>query len=368
MWQPGADGRQGDRWVESTAALPLAFAQVREDPLIDQQLIEMLEPPPRVLMIASAGETAALLSTLPLQSLHLVDVNEAQLSLTRLKLRLLQTADTSHRLALLGHTAMSPEQRSQELSSRLADLGLPADALGPPAAVALHGPDHCGRYEWLFARMRELLADHAEAIVELMQMDDPAQQATLAAEDAELGRRIEEAFSVTMDLDRLARIFGPDATANRAQPFAQHFVQQTRRVLGSMPAVENPFLHQIFLGRFIGPLWPWLQCPRQESLPETRCTSGAMDPTLSTLPDRSYDLIHLSNILDWVEPRQAQRMLANAYRCLAPGGLIVIRQLNSRLDIRGLPSGLQWLSELSESLHRVDRSYFYRALHVGRKP
>jgi S-adenosylmethionine-diacylglycerol 3-amino-3-carboxypropyl transferase len=313
------------------------------------------------------GETAALLSTLPLQSLHLVDINEAQLSLTRLKLQLLQTADTPQRLALLGHTAMPPESRSRELSSRLTDLGLPTESLGPPQWVARYGPDHCGRYEWLFARMRQLLEDHPESMLSLMQMDDPDRQSKLVAEGTDLGDRIEQALVKTLDLNRLVRIFGPDATANRVQPFAQHFLQQTRRVLSTMPAVENPFLHQIFLGKFIGPLWPWLGCGRPASLPETRFSRAAMDEVLPTLPDGSYDLIHLSNILDWIKPSDAQRMLNSARRCLSPGGLVVIRQLNSRLDIRGLPCGLRWLPELSESLHEIDRSFFYRSLHVGMK-
>lgn len=367
MWHPGSKGEASDAWVESTASLPVAFAQVREDPLIDYQLVRQLDRPARVLMIASGGETAALLSTLPLQALHLVDINEAQLSLTRLKLQLLQTADTGQRLALLGHAPMSPENRSGELSRRLADLGLSLESLGPPEWLARFGPDHCGRYEWLFARLRQLLDDCCERLQSLMQLEDPQQQSQLVAAGSDLGDRIDQAFAETMDLERLVKIFGSDATANRIQTFAQHFLKQTRQVLSTMPAAENPFLHQIFLGKFIGPLWPWLGCERQEGIPETEYTHGAMNEVLASQPDHSYDLIHLSNILDWIEPAIAGRMLHNACRCLTLGGLVVIRQLNSRLDIRGLPCGLQWLPELSDSLHSIDRSFFYRSLHVGMK-
>lgn len=368
MWQPGTEPQSDDDWVGSTASLPVAFAQVREDPLVDTQLVHHLDRPARVLMVASGGETAALLSTLPLLQLHLVDLNEAQLNLTRLKLQLLTTADTTERLRLLGHTMMPATDRSRELTERLADLELAADALGPQELVARYGPDHCGRYEWLFARLRNLLAERSDEIRSLMLLRDPIQQARLVAPGTDLGDAIEAGLGETMELSRLVQIFGPDATANRVQPFAKHFLDQTRKVLATMPANENPFLHQIFLGSFIGPLWPWLSTGRRESLPETRYSHATMDEVLQALPERSYELIHLSNILDWIKPTDARRVLGNAYRCLAPGGLVVIRQLNSRLDIPGTPSGFQWLRDLSDQLHQSDRSFFYRSLHIGMKP
>lgn len=85
-------------WVNEAAALPVAFAQVREDPLLDRWVTEQLSDGSKILMIASGGCTAALLATLPnVAHLHLVDPNPAQLALTRLKLHLLETADPSER-------------------------------------------------------------------------------------------------------------------------------------------------------------------------------------------------------------------------------------------------------------------------------
>ena len=370
MWQPATRSHSTcEDWVRSTAALPIAFAQVREDPLLDVHLVQHLNRPARVVMVASGGETAALLATLPLDRLQLVDINAAQLSLARLKLQLLTTTDTTERLRLLGHTPMPVAERSNELRLRLAELDLHADALGPPELVSQYGPDHCGRYEWLFARMRELLTDRAEEIRALMLLREPGRQAGLVAEGTGLGDAIEAAFTETMDLPRLIRIFGPDATANRLQPFSNHFLEQTRRILAAMPAADNPFLHQIFLGTFLGPVWPWLSADRQQaSLPETQYSHAAMDVVLRSMPPHSADFIHLSNILDWIKPAEAKRLLENAYRCLSPGGLVVIRQLNSRLDIARIPGEFQWMHDLSEQLHRSDRSFFYRSLHVGMKP
>ena len=132
-------------WVVETASLPIAFAQVREDPLLDREVIERLPGAARVLMVASGGCTAALLAASPnVTRLHLVDPNPAQLALTRLKLHLLQTATPADRLALLGHAPLPAEDRRQRGTAWLGSLGLAPDALGPVDLWAQVGPDQVG--------------------------------------------------------------------------------------------------------------------------------------------------------------------------------------------------------------------------------
>ena len=112
-------------WVLEAAALPVAFAQVREDPLLDLWVVERLGSDSRVIMVASGGCTAALLAAASnVGRLHLVDPNPAQLALSRLKLRLLQTTDPSTRLALLGHAEMPLAERQPRLKAELAAPGL----------------------------------------------------------------------------------------------------------------------------------------------------------------------------------------------------------------------------------------------------
>jgi S-adenosylmethionine-diacylglycerol 3-amino-3-carboxypropyl transferase len=368
MWLPGTKSASSHEWVKSTASLPVAFAQVREDPLIDAELVRLFDRPPRVLMIASGGDTAAWLSTAPIESLHLADINQAQLNLTRFKLDLLITADRDERLRLLGHQPLSESVRSHEISLRLERLDLPPDALGPLPWLGRFGLDHCGRYEWLFARLRDLLDDESDSVTQLMRLRDPAEQSAWVAPGSGLGKRIQAAFDQTMELSRLVEIFGPGATANRIVPFADHFMGQTRRALATFPAAENPFLQQIFLGRFLDKPWPWLDSEKLDRLPDTRYSCEAMSSVLSAAKDESYDLIHLSNILDWIQPAEAARVLHDACRCLSAGGIVVIRQLNSRLAVREIPCELEWHSGLSSDLHRSDRSFFYRSLHIGMKP
>jgi S-adenosylmethionine-diacylglycerol 3-amino-3-carboxypropyl transferase len=55
------------------------------------------------------------------------------------------------------------------------------------------------------------------------------------------------------------------------------------------------------------------------------------------------------------------------FAALRPGGWTLIRQLNSTLDIPSFGKGSSWQTQEAQALHATDRSYFYRALHLGRK-
>src|SRR5258707_12857472 len=97
-------------WVEDAAKLPVAFAQVREDPRLDGWVVDQLGPLARILMIASGGCTIADLCLCSnISSITVVDPNPAQIELGKLKVRLLEKFDTPERLALLGHAPMQAE-------------------------------------------------------------------------------------------------------------------------------------------------------------------------------------------------------------------------------------------------------------------
>ena len=82
-----------DPWVLETARRPIAFAQVREDALLDRRMVEQLDGGAEVLLIASGGCTAAALAVTPqISRLHLVDLNPAQ--------SLRGTADARHYRAI----------------------------------------------------------------------------------------------------------------------------------------------------------------------------------------------------------------------------------------------------------------------------
>ncbi|MFO0823653.1 MAG: DUF3419 family protein [Gemmataceae bacterium] len=355
-------------WVRDAAALPVAFAQVREDPLLDIRVEERLTPGAAVAMIASGGCTAAVLAAQPnLGRLHLIDANPAQLALTRLKLRLLRTAGPAERLAVLGHAQLDPRDRRDRLAAEFDALGLPVDVIGLPDRVAVLGPDHAGRYEQVFVALRDALADEAETLDAVLRLADPAEQIARTAVGTLLGDRLDAALDSVMALPNLVALFGADATNNPVEPFARHFARRIRHVLGTMPAADNPYLWQMLAGRYPpGCPAPWLDIPR---LARDPVVSEVARPVASALRDErvAFDFVHLSNVLDWLTPDTAADTLDAAASALKPGGWLLVRQLNSTLDVRRAGPAFDWLAGESDALLACDRSFFYRAIHLGRK-
>lgn len=335
--------REIEPWVVSTAKQPLAFAQVREDPLVDLALVEKLGRNLSVVMVASGGCTAcALAASGRVERLHLVDINLAQLALTRLKLSLLQDADSELRCRLLGYLELDPDRRREAVEERLRELGIEPEVFGDPALWAFRGLDQSGRYELLFEALRERLS--------------------------ESGFLDRGAFRAVMRQENLETLFGVGATGHRARDFGDHFFTQTKAALLRDREMKGPFLSQMLRGRFSGRPYLWLESDRVRCLPELAWHQAPMKQVLAEAPDDSADLIHLSNILDWLSPPEAVDVLAEAERVLRPGGLLVLRQLNSTMTVRRLAVKLEWLEGYSEQLHRLDQSFFYRELHIGRKP
>jgi S-adenosylmethionine-diacylglycerol 3-amino-3-carboxypropyl transferase len=236
-------------WVIEAAALPVAFAQVREDPLLDKWVVEQIGDGARIIMIASGGCTAAALAALTGVSwLHLVDPNPAQLALSRLKLHLLNVP-CEERLALLGHAPLPAREREARVTAALQVLGLPGTALGPAPLWSALGPDHTGRYERLFAQLQTTLAGNSNEIAELLQLRDPSEQARRVAPTMALGRALDAAFDEVMALPNLIRLFGEGATRNRVE-----------RSLATSRAA---------------PGMPWRLCPQQTIRICGRCCAAA---------------------------------------------------------------------------------------------
>lgn len=323
-------------WLDAAATLPIAFAQVREDPLLDLEVIRRLRPGARALVIASGGCTVAFLAaTGGLSAMTVVDPNPAQLVLTRLKLAALRDAPERRR-ACFGHAAMAIGERRAWLVDALAAIGEPEGALGPLERVAELGPDQAGRYERLFAALREALVDH------------------------ELDAALDEVFALPI----LVRLFGAAATANPREPFARHFAARIREAQARPDARANPWLVQLLEGRDPPDARaPWLDAPCPAALPELELRLGTVDDALAE-PGDGFDFVHLSNALDWLDPSAASSTLAAAAAALRDGGLVFVRQLNSSLDVRALAPALAWLP--TDELLARDRSFFYRELHLGR--
>ncbi len=355
-----------DPWALAAAKLPLAFSQVREDARLDIEVGARLPPGGNVMMIASGGETAVCLARLPLGRLVLVDVNPAQLALTRCRFHLAETIPPEESMALLGHTHMPAATRREKWDSIFQNLGLAPNTLGPESMVSELGPDHCGRYEVAFAELRSLLSP--EAIGRFLRETDPKAASEMIAPGTEIGDTLDEAFAAALSLENLVALYGEGATQNPRRPFHEHFIAQLREITARQAPAVNPWIWQLLAGKF-PPNAPvdWL-LDSSPILTEPEYFQGTMIQALADAPERSMAFVHLSNILDWLSPEEACETLAAAHRALRPGGFVLIRQLNSSLNIPSLSSSLKWHPEDGRRLQLSDRSFFYPKILLASLP
>jgi S-adenosylmethionine-diacylglycerol 3-amino-3-carboxypropyl transferase len=354
-------------WVERAKSCPIAFAQVREDAEIDLKIARQY-PAPQILMVASGGCTvAALVASESASQIFAVDVNPSQIALSKVKIALLKN-DTSSRLELLGHKKIDPITRLNNTYRLCDNLNIDPSIFGDNQSLSTIGLDHMGRYELLFSELRNDLKSYAQICSELCIMDSVSAQTKFLSTNRTFQSALKDAFDRVMNLDILVELFGSDATNNRLRSFSEHFFQRMEFVFTNLPSRTNPYLAQVLLGCFASDTYlPWIQMGEPSKLPSIEFLCGSMEEILSEQENETFDIIHLSNILDWITPTKAAEVLGNTYRCLRKDGAVIIRQLNSNLNIPTIDTELNWDHEQAGKLHQVDRSFFYSALHVGYK-
>jgi len=359
-------------WVDDAAELPVAFAQVREDPLLDLEAIARAGGNARVVMVASGGCTAAFLAgSGTVSHLLLVDPNPSQIALTRLKLHLLAHAWREERAVLLGHRSdAGTGTRGPRLAAAAEAAKVSLDELGPRHLITGAGPDEAGRYEQLFSHFRGELRSRGQGstVLALFGMTDLEEQRAAVRAPA-FSTALRESCDATFDFDVLVKLFGKNATGNARIAFAEHFRERFHTGLSSLRAMDNPWMRSLLLGASAaaGEPPPWIALPLRTTLPPIDLEISRMETVLAALPPGSVDVVQLSNILDWLDPPAAVAMLDLAARALRRGGIVIVRQLNSTLDVASLGGKIDWDAGWGARLHERDRSFFYRAIHVGRR-
>jgi len=354
-------------WLCEAARLPLGFAQVREDALLDLKVLSLVKANADVCLVASGGCTAAYLAaSADVKSICLVDTNEAQLLLSRFKLHLLQRESTESRLSLLGHLSMPAEQRFDKVNTILNGLQTTGEKLAPQNYIAEKGLDYSGRYERLFNHLQRSFANSAQADLEFfLSLEKIVEQVRFVAESG-LGKLFDSTFADTFALKNLVALFGKQATENAHKPFAIHFRERLQHAIEILPSASNPYLYQFLAGRYPENFHsPWLHCPAGKTSTRLDYIHASIGSFLENKKEH-FDMIGLSNILDWLNASDAKTVLQAAFEALKPGGLVFIRQLNSRANIPEIAPDFAWQN--TTQLQACDRSFFYRQLHLGLKP
>ena len=207
-------------------------------------------------------------------------------------------------------------------------------------------------------------------------MADEEQVRALFEERGGLKRATELLFSnrywpVAFDLffsdSLLNTMFGPNATQH-AKPgsYPKYFQKLFEKGLMSDQAFDNYFLHHVFLGYYLD---------RPTSLPHYLTVSPPdyhfqmVEGTLDQVSDLGcFDLISLSNIMDWMSPADITTLLVKLQNQMKLGAIVLYRQLNNPIDLETeFGDSFQFDPALGNRLLEAERSLFYSSIHVGKK-
>lgn len=168
------------------------------------------------------------------------------------------------------------------------------------------------------------------------------------------------AFALAFSDALLHTMFGPAATQHAAPgSYPAYFQRAFERGLARDDAPRNPFLQHVFLQRHV-------EAPAY--LGRHGDVAWLLGDLLAVPALDRFGLVSLSNVFDWSADDLVGRWAAHLARAMRPGGVVVMRQLNNRRDLRRFfAPAFTFDDALGADLLARDRSLFYERIEVARR-
>ena len=315
---------------------PIQFAVVREDPLIEKELVELYKPK-KALLIGGGGCTAYTLATLfPELHLTLVDTNPAQLQLIERKAQALQRLGMDPSIVNIG--SETPQ-----------------------------GLNACGNFETLFRCMRDFWRALILRGEELEHMFDSQKRLQAATETLTSHRYWPVSFDLFFSDEMLTTMFGARAIQHALKgSYSHYFRAMIEKGLKSSDALENHFLHHAMLGHYLETkrdAWPlYLQRPPREFQAEM------LNCAIEDVPSfAAFDFVNLSNIFDWSSLEEVKKLATRLDAELPTGAVVMWRQLNNDVAFEMHFKVVKFDEAHGQMLLEKDRSLFSTGLKLGIK-
>ena len=316
----------------------IQFAVVREDPMVEAALIRLTRAR-NVLLVASGGCTALTLQALfPDLHITLFDFNPAQLERIREKMSALRDVDEARRHRKFNIGTSDPR-----------------------------GLNQSGNFESLFRGLREFIFDLVADEAEIRLLFEEKGRLDNVSEILFSSKYWRVAFDLYFSDSLLNAMFGPDATQH-AEPgsYPRYFQTLFERGLTSAQAFDNYFLHHVFLGYY---LQRPASLPYYLLAPSTDYHFQMIEGTLDQVPElRRFDLISLSNIMDWMPLAEINSLIGHLQNEMRSGASVLYRQLNNCTDLSTyFGNSFEFNPALGVQFHEAERSLFYSSVHVGKR-
>jgi S-adenosylmethionine-diacylglycerol 3-amino-3-carboxypropyl transferase len=155
--------------------------------------------------------------------------------------------------------------------------------------------------------------------------------------------------------------------------FSSHFKCLAERAFVDLPIMPNYFLSYMLLGGYHGDTLLPLYLRRENfevirnRLDRIEVVHDDCGRYLSSLPSDSISKFNFSNVFEWVMPKAFENILQETIRVAKNEAILTYR---NHLVPRSRPQTLaEWIKpmpHLSETLHRKDLSFIYKAYIVER--
>ncbi len=312
------------------------YAVVREDPLIEKELVEAHRPA-SALLVGSGGCTAFTLATyFPDLKLTLVDANPAQLQLVQRKAQALQ------------RMAMDP-------------------AIFNIGSEDPQGLNACGSSETLFRCLRDFWRAFILRAEDLEHMFDSEKRLRSAIETLTSDPYWKVSFDLFFGDEMLTTMFGPNAFQHApGASYPDYFRQAVERGFARPDALENPFLHHLVLGHYLETrreAWPlYLQRPPRDFQAEMLPCHMSQVPSFTP-----FHFVQLSNVFDWKTDEQARGLARRLDEELPSGAVVLWRQLNNTAPFEKHFTKVKFDAARGDAFLAKDRSLLYTRIMVGVK-
>lgn len=316
--------------MSARARSPLQFAVVREDPRVEAALVDEFAPK-RALLVGSGGCSAlALRAWYPDLAITLIEPNPAQVA---------------------------------HLTEKLAALSDLRPAHFNVGDASPNGLSECGNFEALFRVFRKVLD---EFVLPASERARRVTDATDTWNDVCAHPYWAVAFELAFADPMLRTMFGPAAVQHAAPgSYPRYFQGRIEAGLAAADRAKNPWLHHVLLGcyRDDPAAWPpFLRQPPRDLRP-----FPVVPTTFQDAPSFApFDLVQLSNVLDWMDDADCQRLAARLASELRPGAVVLWRQLNDARPLRAyFTPAFTFDPARDRRLLAAERSLFYDHVHAG---
>lgn len=314
----------------------LQFAQVREDPILEIEALEV-GPADTAVVVGSGGCTALSLLAAGAGRVVAVDVNPAQNHLLELKLAAVTALTRDDAVRFLGGWPMSRSNRLRNYDG-LRGLLSPAarawwdDRPESVGAGALEAGATEG-YIRLMARLLRRLVHPASRIERLLACGSIEEQRAFYRAEWD-NRRWRALFALLASRRALQRLYRPSFFRHaEGARFSDHFRARIEHTLLTLPVSTNYFLHQVLTGHY--PEDPAALPPYLADTGPAATTAGVANrltivdggytALLRTLPPASVDAFAVSNICEWMPAPDVDALFAEITRTARPGARLVVR-------------------------------------------